>query len=94
MNRQNLIQLESSLQLLLLKYKQLQEEVVTLRNQVTSQDKKLKSSRRLIEDLKEQLNKVQTDQSQNNKIQKELDDVQEKVLQLINEVDNCIKAIQ
>lgn len=94
MQRQQIIKLESHLQLLLKSYENLQKRVTELKDEVKQKDELLASNRSMINDLKEQLDNINTNTATPKDTQLELDEIQRRVLSLVNDVDNCIKAIE
>ncbi len=94
MRREDIIKLENHLQILLNSYQNLKDRMTEMSTELQSKEAKLASNRSMINDLKEQLDKLNTGNSTSKETQQEINAIQAKVLALVNEVDNCIKSIE
>ncbi len=101
MKRQQLHQLENLTKLLLNAYTARQEEIEGLAEQVRiskelleQSQEQLVKSRKLIDDLKLQLDQAYNNKSQEKGQSEDLQKIQAQVQKLISEVDVCIKSLE
>ncbi len=101
MNRKTLDKLENNVQLLLKSYEGLKAENVELhqnletsRELLTQSQEQLTRSRKLIDDLKLQLDNAYKRSKSNNSPNQDIEKIQERVQKLITEVDGCIKSLE
>ncbi len=94
MQRTDIIKLENHLHILLKSYAQMKERLAQTTEQLRVLEEQLQSSRALISDLKEQLDNVTITTTTTRDIHTEIEEIQSRVLSLVNEVDSCIKAIE
>ncbi len=93
MKREDLAVLETKIYILLRRYEKAQQEMLHCRSRLQEVEASLAKKDKMLEDLKAQLdhmhqNRVQASQNI------EVDEVKAELLQIVKEVDDCIKSIQ